>query len=284
LPEPEGNLTAHRRWVHLFINGLYWGIYDLTERIDENFARTYLDRNADYDVIKGNAGGTLEAVDGDFVEWNNLITACNNAAANDSSGTLWNGVTDLLDLTSYLDYMLVNLYMHNADWGSNGNNWRAIRRKAPNSKFRFLIWDAEVAMNPPTLSDTYYDNSAGALRPHSILKNHPDYQEALQDRLDFHYDDSSGLFAITPGGNRAADVFQAAIDEVSPLMSLESARWGDASKQPGETAYSYRVSDPSYLPGNDVGDFQRTSLFHRATFLPDRRAPFRTTIESKLSE
>jgi hypothetical protein len=284
LPEPEGNLTAHRRWVHLFINGLYWGIYDLTERIDENFARTYLDRNADYDVIKGNAGGTLEAVDGDFVEWNNLITACNNAAANDSSGTLWNGVTDLLDLTSYLDYMLVNLYMHNADWGSNGNNWRAIRRKAPNSKFRFLIWDAEVAMNPPTLSDTYYDNSAGALRPHSILKNHPDYQEALQDRLDFHYDDSSGLFAITPGGNRAADVFQAAIDEVSPLMSLESARWGDASKPPGETAYSYRVSDPSYLPGNDVGDFQRTSLFHRATFLPDRRAPFRTTIESKLSE
>jgi hypothetical protein len=226
----------------------------------------------------------LEVVDGDTLAWSEMIDACDDAVADTGSSTLWDEVTDRLDLPSYLDYMLVNLYMHNADWGSNGNNWRAIRRKAPNSKFRFLIWDAEVAMNPPTLSSTYYDNAKGALHPHSILKSHPDYQQALQDRLDFHYDDSSGLFAITPGGNRAADVFQAAIDEVSPLMSLESARWGDASKPPGETAYSYRVSDPSYLPGNDVGDFHRTSLFHRATFLPDRRAPFRTTIESKLSE
>jgi hypothetical protein len=139
-------------------------------------------------------------------------------------------------------------------------------------------------MNPANLGDTFYDNGAGALHPHSLLKGHPDYQQAFQDRLDLHYDNADGVFAITPSGNRAADLFLAAANEVEPLMSLESARWGDASRQPGETAYSYRVNDPGYLPGNVLGDFERSALFHRATFLPDRRVPFRTSIENKLSE
>jgi hypothetical protein len=36
--EQPGNWVAHKRWVHLFINGLHWGIYEMTERVDEGFA------------------------------------------------------------------------------------------------------------------------------------------------------------------------------------------------------------------------------------------------------
>lgn len=49
--EQPGNLVAHKQWIHLYINGLHWGIYEMTERVDEDFARSYGDAFADYDVV-----------------------------------------------------------------------------------------------------------------------------------------------------------------------------------------------------------------------------------------
>ena len=29
-------------YVHLFINGIYWGIYNIAERVDENYAKSHM--------------------------------------------------------------------------------------------------------------------------------------------------------------------------------------------------------------------------------------------------
>ena len=34
-----GYPVAHWRWVHLYLNGLYWGVYQLTERIDGDWLK-----------------------------------------------------------------------------------------------------------------------------------------------------------------------------------------------------------------------------------------------------
>jgi hypothetical protein len=47
-----GHLTAHRRWVHLYVDGLYWGIYEFGERINEDFMQDYSQEDAQYDVLK----------------------------------------------------------------------------------------------------------------------------------------------------------------------------------------------------------------------------------------
>ena len=39
-----GQPSAHGTFVHLYLNGLYWGLYNLTERPDSSFAATYLRR------------------------------------------------------------------------------------------------------------------------------------------------------------------------------------------------------------------------------------------------
>lgn len=47
-----GNLVTHRRFAHLYINGLYWGLYELCEKINDNFASDYLGGiDEDYDVV-----------------------------------------------------------------------------------------------------------------------------------------------------------------------------------------------------------------------------------------
>ena len=47
--------------MHLYINGLYWGLYNPVERMDGQFAANYLGGDKDdYDVL--NAGDTVSGV------------------------------------------------------------------------------------------------------------------------------------------------------------------------------------------------------------------------------
>ena len=49
-----GNLSPASTYAHLYINGLYWGLYNPTERIDDNFLESNLGGNAeDYDIVRG---------------------------------------------------------------------------------------------------------------------------------------------------------------------------------------------------------------------------------------
>ena len=63
-----GNEAKHGRFVHLYINGLYWGLYDLTERPEATWAaQTWGGTTDDYDVI---ANGVIAPVTGSvFKEW-----------------------------------------------------------------------------------------------------------------------------------------------------------------------------------------------------------------------
>ena len=48
-----GHNSSHGIFVHLYINGMYWGIYNPSERVDNDFGAEYLGGNEeDYDVIK----------------------------------------------------------------------------------------------------------------------------------------------------------------------------------------------------------------------------------------
>ena len=50
-----GGQAPHGKYVHLYLNGMYWGLYNLHERPDESFADAYYGGDKDdYDVIKHN--------------------------------------------------------------------------------------------------------------------------------------------------------------------------------------------------------------------------------------
>ena len=67
-----GQVAAHGTWVHLYINGLYWGLYNPTERPDATFNASYVGGNEDdYDVIKNHE----EVIDGDIDAYRDLLAA-----------------------------------------------------------------------------------------------------------------------------------------------------------------------------------------------------------------
>ena len=50
-----GSLNPHGRFVHVYLNGVYWGQYDCRELLVEHFLADYLGGAAeDYVVVRGN--------------------------------------------------------------------------------------------------------------------------------------------------------------------------------------------------------------------------------------
>lgn len=79
-----GHPSTRGRFVHLYLNGVYWGLYQIQERAEANWAASYLGGDPDdYDIVKNDRAGAVEATDGYFLTmpdgsdsaWKKLWTA-----------------------------------------------------------------------------------------------------------------------------------------------------------------------------------------------------------------
>lgn len=120
-------------FVHLYLNGLYWGLYNPVERPESSFWSDTFGGNKD-DYFARNHGGT---VDGSPTWFNGLISGAMN----------WSTASSRLDVTSFCDYILYWTYCGGGDWPSyagNNNNWYAGNRVLPTpGRVRFFVWDCE---------------------------------------------------------------------------------------------------------------------------------------------
>jgi hypothetical protein len=231
-----GNAGAHGNFVHLYINGIYWGLYNPVERPDNEFAASYLGGEADnWDAIHVD-----EASEGDFVAWNAMLAKTAQAGTSlaaymelqglNLDGTRNTAHAPLLDVQNYVDYLLVNVWGGNWDWPWK-NFWagRDRDRKATTG-FHFFNWDFENTMGnnrsrsplgATTLDQDFtgYDNAG---QPHTNLKTNAEYRLLFADRVQkFFFNDG----VLTP--NNLIARYQEIADQVERAMVAESARWGD---------------------------------------------------------
>lgn len=205
-----GWTAAHSRYVHLYLNGLYWGIYDIAERPDAMFAVNYFGgAKEDYDVLddSGVKDGSPDAI-------------------RDRPGRLrrrepltFEQAGSQVDLTEYIDYLLLNYYAGNGDWGE-GKNWYAIRRRDGRDVFRYYVWDGEI-----TLQDLHDDVINAPPRTPFVLARRlaadPEYRLAFADRVQKH---CFGDGALTPAACARRWLERAA--QLDVAIIAESARWG----------------------------------------------------------
>ncbi len=130
-----GQVSARGTFVHLFLNGVYKGYYNPTERIDADFLRTWHGGANDWDLMA--MGGEIR--EGDAVAWNGLrsYASANNLALPDK----YLEIERRLDTTNFVEYLIPLIYADTDDWPHN--NWRAARERTPGSRYRFYAWDAE---------------------------------------------------------------------------------------------------------------------------------------------
>ena len=155
-------ISTRGNFYHLYINGMYWGLFNSEERPEAAFAESYIGgREEDYDTIKQLDGYTSGATDGNTDAWYRLWAAATNGFASNVdyfkvqgrnvNGTINTNYENLVDVPNMIDYMLVILYGGNLDapisnflGNDSPNNWYGFRdRTGQNGGFRFVSHDAE---------------------------------------------------------------------------------------------------------------------------------------------
>ena len=219
-----GRTSVNALYVHLFLNGMYWGLYNLAERVDGQFGKDHLGGDkSDIDVIKieEDGGNHLEASEGDMEAWN-LMTETAAKAADDA---YYQQLDTLLDIDNFIDYMLINQYAGNTDW--DHHNWYAIRRHNTDSGvsegFRFLCWDSEIILENErenVLSkNNGYQSPTGIFQ--QLLRNDDFARRYLRRAKELLSDD--GLL----GQGSVVEVWDSLYHTISTALYDEAARWGD---------------------------------------------------------
>ena len=220
-----GGYSHHNNFAHIYINGLYWGMYGIHERTDESFAASYFggDRE-DYDVIKAHSPGLFPIVINGSTD--NYIAMRNVALSSLGLGTdqQYQLLQTYLDVPDLIDYMLVNYYVGNNDWGDN-NFYASRSRVDPDSRWRYHNWDAEYNLMDLHDDVTHKDDNYGPTELHHRLRDNSEYRMLFADRAHRHLF-NGGL--LTP--EVAAEIYQQRLDEIDRAIVGESARWGDSRR------------------------------------------------------
>ena len=278
-----GWTSVNALYVHVFLNGMYWGLYNIAERVDDQFGKDHLGgKKEDIDVIKveEEGGNHLEAAEGDMDAWNDMVEtvrkAYDNTYYNRLQGLAPDGSADasqeaLLDIDAFIDYMLINQYGGNNDW--DHHNWYAIRRKGANSQgFRFLCWDSELIIENPTQNVLNVNN--GSSYPTGIfhnLLNNKDFSTRYLKRAKELLAPEGML-----GQKNAEALWDSLYNHISLAIYDEAARWGDYRRDvhPYSSRGTLYTVDDTYMT-------ERNRL--HTQFFPVRSANVLSMIRSKVN-
>ncbi|MCX8157621.1 MAG: lamin tail domain-containing protein [Verrucomicrobiae bacterium] len=222
-----GHLAARNHFVHLYLNGLYWGVYNPSERMDASFCAEHLGGSRqDWDVLCGDAiydFATLK--DGSKDDWNELMAIVNAGITNEAA---FHAVTQRVDVINLIDYMILHIVAEAEDWPHH--NWYAVHRRAnprtgsPATRWIFLPWDQEIVLDQLVRRNRVdVNNPDTPARIYGALRAWPEFRRLFGDRVHKHLFNDG---ALTPAKNIAR--LMARVAEIERAIVGESARWGDA--------------------------------------------------------
>lgn len=122
----------------LFINGEYWGIHNIREKLNEHYV--YYHHGVDKDNIDLiEIGKGVSGANGDLVAYNNMINFL--STKNMALPANYDYIKSIIDIDEYIDYQIAEIYSANGDWpGSNMKLWR---ERVDGSKWRWMIYDLD---------------------------------------------------------------------------------------------------------------------------------------------
>ncbi|NNC86947.1 MAG: hypothetical protein HKN82_00645, partial [Akkermansiaceae bacterium] len=219
-----GHPVPSHRWTHVYLNGLYWGLYEMVELPRSGFASEHLGGEPEeYDIF--NHYGVVE---GNVDSFNEMYAIAEGLGPHGaiSNPAAYEQFQEHMAIVPLIDYILVNSYMGNYDWPNN--NFYQARHRAGGPPNYYFSWDAEFGLfNEGNLTDNFVStirrDGFGAGYYYKLLQANDEFRMTFADRMQRHF---RGAGLLTPGP--VAQFFGDLFTEVEPLLAAESARWGDS--------------------------------------------------------
>jgi hypothetical protein len=204
-----GSLNPHGRFVHLYINGTYWGQFHLRERLVEHFLADYLGGvSEDYLNVRGNDNvgssfipGTPDPVH--RYSWERVRALAGS----------YRDVQAYVDVPGLIDFMLLWFY------GNCESEYRASGPIEAGSGFKFWLADADGYLRAG--GNRTANTGPGGLFGALVAEADPDFMDLLANRIYRHLTHDGALTL-----QRSTARLTERMDEIQDSLIAECARWG----------------------------------------------------------
>lgn len=229
-------------FVSLFVNGQYWGVYDLREKVDDNqytdyyYGQDYLFRDSDQYIQYIKTWGATNPEFGNQPAVNAWTALTNYIQNNNMAITAnYDYVDSQLNIDSLIDYFVLNSYMVNRDWLNwNTSWWRGTDPTGQALKWRYSLWDCDAVLghytnytgitNPTqTATPCQAENITVGVGHTQSIKKLIDESPIVRQRYITRYAD---LLNTKLKCDRVTQVFDSIVAVLTPEMPRQIARWG----------------------------------------------------------
>jgi hypothetical protein len=248
----------HVKHIVLFINGEYWGIHTIKERVDNYFIQNYfgVDDNditildQEFDI----QGGGHQVDSDEMASLEQFII--NNDMSLDEN---YQYVLEKIDVDNYVDYMCSEIFLSNSDWVySNVVSWRKTgpfdpSKPAPHDgKFRWVFYDFDGAFGGDCDHAYYTVNTLGAATIASgTFASYTRFFRGLLENLTFRkkfINRMCDLLNSQYRSNRVNEKITEIYDILTPSMLENVERWRYPSN--ATTLYTRQFETPSLAKWN----------------------------------
>jgi hypothetical protein len=218
----------------VFINGEYYGIQNIREKLNEDYLASHHGIDKDnVDIISRYWRRTYPiVVEGDDAAYLELENYLENT--NMQSEESFNYIKSVIDIDNLLDYLALQIFCANYDWP--GNNNKAWKSKIPDAKWRWLMYDLDWTFNLEDNNPATHNTLDHATNPNGFGWPSPNWTTLLLRRLFLNRSFQEAF------SNRIADYLNTIFKEENATLLLDNMadifrpellahidRWGEIS-------------------------------------------------------
>ena len=214
--------SSNSRPVIMYLNGEYWGVYFLQEKMDEDFLEDHYGTNPNNCNLIGDWHGNVEC--GNNLNFMQMINWFQNANLSDDEAFQY--ACELMDMDNYIDYMVFETYIANWDWPFN--NMRCWQEG--NGKWRWMFFDGDAALISSNfdvfvnasvyIPPTSWDNYPNATLVFGKLLKNEQFKMAFEARA---MELCEGMFLY----ENTYPLYQSIVDTLRPNVGSHVHRFGN---------------------------------------------------------
>ena len=222
----------------VYLNGQYWGVYDLRELPDDHDYTSYNYGQGKYDLqYLLTWGGSWAEYGGQkaFDDWHQLYDFIFTYDMKDPDNYAY--VKSQYDVTSLVDYVIVNSFTVCTDWlNYNTGWWRGLNPEGGHQKWGYILWDNDATfghyINYTGVPDT--KATAKPCNPETLLANWQDPEGHIKILKRLRSNPEFDQYYITRQQDMMNTVFScenmlsrldSIVETLKPEMAQHAQRW-----------------------------------------------------------
>ncbi len=220
----------------VYLNGIYWGVYDIRELPDDHDYTKYYYNQDKYHLQYIETWGSTWAEYGGpqaLTDWDQLRSWV--MSSNMTVSSVWDSVISTIDVYSLVDYVIVNSVSVCSDWlNYNTGWWRGLDPDGSHKRWGWILWDNDATFGhyinytgipdkgptalPCNVENAGLNDPKGHIDLLNKLRQNPDFNQYYISR---YIDLSNTVFSC----DNMLHTLDSLIAVIDPEMNRHSIRW-----------------------------------------------------------